>query len=108
MTVYHARQFEDNIDLYCNALRLIAQLDYDNTLRTSHFYARTEERGINLNKISANKIAHSEVFEVKAEQERIISVGIKVSYNKKKVVCIVVGFNSKEPQIVTAWFDDRR
>ena len=108
MTVYHARHFEDNIDLYCNALRLITQLDYNNTLHTSHFRARTEESGINLNKISANKIAHSEIFEVKAEQERIISVSIRVSYNKKKVACIIVGFNSKEPQIVTAWFDDRR
>lgn len=108
MTIYHARHFEDNIDLYCNALRLIAQLDYDNALRTSHFCARTEERGINLNKISANKIAHSEIFEVKAEQEKIISVGIRVSYNKKKVACIVIGFNSRKPQIITAWFDDRR
>ena len=108
MTVYHARHFEDNIDLYGNAFRLIAQLDYDNTLRTSHFCTRAEERGINLNKISANKIAHSEIFEVKAEQEKIISVGIKVSYNKKKVACIIVGFNSREPQIVTAWFDNRR
>ena len=105
MTIYHAHNFDYNIELYLEALQKIARLDYANTVRSCHCCERVSERGINLKKISPAKVSRSEVFEIKAEGERIISIGIKVLYNRKKSACLIIGYNSKEPMIVTAWLN---
>lgn len=105
MTVYHLHNFKNNFELYCRAAQLIAELDYEHAIPTYHFSERSTERAVNLKKISSAKVARSEVFEIKVEQDKILSVGIRVSYCKKKNVYLIIGFADEMPKIVTAWFD---
>ena len=105
MTIYHLHNFKNNFELYCRAAQLVAELDYENAVRTNHFSERSTERAVNLKKISSSKVARSEVFEIKVEHNEIISIGIRVPYCKKKYVCLIIGFAAETPKIVTAWFD---
>lgn len=107
MIIYHTAQFEKNLDLYTEALRRVSSLNYAEVSLTSHASSRREERTINLSKISASKVNRAEVWEIKTEDNQIVSIGIRVSYNKKKTASLIIGYKFQKPQIVTAWLDSR-
>lgn len=48
------------------------------------------------------------IYEVKLEGNEIISVGIRVSYNKKQVACMIIGFKTETPMVVTSWLMERK
>lgn len=105
MTIYRSYQFDrPQVAKYVSiAYSLLGSLDIWNSLATQHFAERTSERNINLAKISQNRIKKGRVFEIKVEDDSILTVGVEVAYNKKSKLCLILGFKTETPAIVTAW-----
>ena len=106
--VYHYCQFLEEVEVYTSAQEKIASLSSEVIGETIHFKERQSERQINLKKISLSKIQRGKIYEVKTEDGKIMTVGVKVSYNKKQTATLIFGFAKKNPQLVTAWLDIRR
>ena len=108
MKIYHYSQFLAEPEVYLSAQELILSLRNNSLGATTHFQERQSERQINLKKISLAKIQRGKIYEVKTEDDKIMTVGVKVSYNKKQTATLIFGFAKKNPQLVTAWLDIRR
>ena len=108
MKIYHYCQFLEEVEVYTSAQEKIASLNSEVIGETIHFKERQSERQINLKKISLSKIQRGKIYEVKTEDDKIMTVGVKVSYNKKQTATLIFGFAKKNPQLVTAWLDIRR
>ena len=106
--IYHYAQFLEEVEVYTSAQEKIASLNSEVIGETIHFKERQSERQINLKKISLAKIQRGKIYEVKTEDDKIMTVGVKVSYNKKQTATLIFGFAKKNPQLVTAWLDIRR
>lgn len=108
MVVYNGYQLSKRKPLIKLAQEKLDTVDFERLARTGHFLDRVEERNINLNKISSTKMERATIYEVKLEGNEIISVGIRVSYNKKQVACIIIGFKTETPMVVTSWLMERK
>ena len=108
MKVYHYAQFLAEPEVYLSAQELILSLSDNSLGATTHFQERQSERRISRKKISLTKIQRGKIYEVKTEDGKIMTVGVKVSYNKKQTATLIFGFAKKRPQLVTAWLDIRR
>ena len=108
MTVYNNYQLTRRQMLVKLAQEKLNAVDFEKLARTGHFLDRVEERNINLNKISSTKMKRATIYEVKLEGNEIISVGIRVSYNKKQVACMIIGFKTETPMVVTSWLMERK
>lgn len=108
MTIYHERNYSAHRAEFYSALELLQAIDYDKLLKTEHFHERSDEREVNLKKITKRKFEQGALFEIKMEDEQIVSLGVKVKYNKKKWACLIIGFKYSEPNIVTVWFDKEK
>lgn len=108
MVVYNGYQLSKRKPLIKLAQEKLDTVDFERLARTEHFLDRVEERNINLNKISSTKMKRATIYEVKLERNEIISVGIRVSYNKKQVVCMIIGFKTETPMVVTSWLMERK
>lgn len=108
MVVYNGYQLSKRKPLIKLAQEKLDTVDFERLARTRHFLDRVEERNINLNKISSTKMKRATIYEVKLEENEIISVGIRVSYNKKQVACMIIGFKTKTPMVVTSWLMERK
>ena len=108
MVVYNGYQLSKRKPLIELAQEKLDTVDFERLARTRHFLDRVEERNINLNKISSTKMKRATIYEVKLEENEIISVGIRVSYNKKQVACMIIGFKTETPMVVTSWLMERK
>ena len=108
MVVYNGYQLSKRKPLIKLAQEKLDTVDFERLARTGHFLDRVEERNINLNKISSTKMKRATIYEVKLEGNEIISVGIRVSYNKKQVACMIIGFKTETPMVVTSWLMERK
>lgn len=108
MVVYNGYQLSKRKPLIKLAQEKLDTVDFERLARTEHFLDRVEERNINLNKISSTKMKRATIYEVKLEGNEIISVGIRVSYNKKQVACMIIGFKTETPMVVTSWLMERK
>lgn len=108
MVVYNGYQLSKRKPLIKLAQEKLDTVDFERLARTEHFLDRVEERNINLNKISSTKMKRATIYEVKLEENEIISVGIRVSYNKKQVACMIIGFKTETPMVVTSWLMERK
>ena len=108
MVVYNGYQLSKRKPLIKLAQEKLDTVDFEKLARTEHFLDRVEERNINLNKISSTKMKRATIYEVKLEGNEIISVGIRVSYNKKQVACMIIGFKTETPMVVTSWLMERK
>ena len=108
MVVYNGYQLSKRKPLIKLAQEKLDRVDFERLARTEHFLDRVEERNINLNKISSTKMKRATIYEVKLEGNEIISVGIRVSYNKKQVACMIIGFKTETPMVVTSWLMERK
>ena len=108
MVVYNGYQLSKQKPLIKLAQEKLDTVDFERLARTGHFLDRVEERNINLNKISSTKMKRATIYEVKLEESEIISVGIRVSYNKKQVACMIIGFKTETPMVVTSWLMERK
>lgn len=108
MVVYNGYQLSKRKPLIKLAQEKLDTVDFERLARTGHFLDRVEERNINLNKISSTKMKRATIYEVKLEGNEIISVGIRVSYNKKQVACMIIGFKTEIPMVVTSWLMERK
>ena len=108
MVVYNGYQLSKRKPLIKLAQEKLGTVDFERLARTGHFLDRVEERNINLNKISSAKMKRATIYEVKLEENEIISVGIRVSYNKKQVACMIIGFKTETPMVVTSWLMERK
>lgn len=108
MVVYNGYQLSKRKPLIKLAQEKLDTVDFERLARTEHFLDRVEERNINLNKISSTKMKRATIYEVKLERNEIISVGIRVSYNKKQVACMIIGFKTETPMVVTSWLMERK
>lgn len=106
--VYNGYQLSKRKLLIKLAQEKLDRVDFKRLVRTGHFLDRVEERNINLNKISSTKMKRATIYEVKLEGNEIISVGIRVSYNKKQVACMIIGFKTETPMVVTSWLMERK
>lgn len=107
MLIYHERNFAHHPEEYNAAMSLFASLDYSTLARSFHCAERADERTINLGKISERRFFKGELFEIKVENDSIISIGINVNYNKKYTVSLIIGFMYDSPLIVTAWLNKK-
>ena len=108
MVVYNGYQLSKRKPLIKLAQEKLDTVDFERLASTGHFLDRVEERNINLNKISSTKMKRATIYEVKLEENEIISVGIRVSYNKKQVACMIIGFKTETPMVVTSWLIERK
>ena len=108
MVVYNGYQLSKRKPLIKLAQEKLDTVDFERLAGTGHFLDRVEERNINLNKISSAKMKRATIYEVKLEENEIISVGIRVSYNKKQVACMIIGFKTETPMVVTSWLMERK
>lgn len=108
MVVYNGYQLSKRKPLIKLAQEKLDTVDFERLAGTGHFLDRVEERNINLNKISSTKMKRATIYEVKLERNEIISVGIRVSYNKKQVACMIIGFKTETPMVVTSWLMERK
>lgn len=108
MVVYNGYQLAKRKPLIKLAQEKLDTVNFEKLARTEHFLDRVEERNINLNKISSTKMKRATIYEVKLEGNEIISVGIRVSYNKKQVACMIIGFKTETPMVVTSWLMERK
>ena len=108
MVVYNGYQLSKRNPLIKLAQKKLDRVAFERLARTGHFLDRVEERNINLNKISSTKMKRATIYEVKLEGNEIISVGIRVSYNKKQVACMIIGFKTETPMVVTSWLMERK
>lgn len=108
MKVYHCAQFLTEPEVYLLAQELILSLSDNSLDATTHFQERQSERRISRKKISLTKIQCGKIYEVKTEDGKIMTVGVKVPYNKKQTANVIFGFAKKRPKLVTAWLESRR
>lgn len=108
MLIYHERNFAHHTAEYNAAMSLFATLDWTALAHSYHCAERADERAINLGKISERRFFKGELFEIKVENDQIISIGINVNYNKKYTVSLIIGFMYDSPLLVTAWLNEKR
>lgn len=105
MTVYRPSAFRTAVvrPFVEQAQEIVQSFDFDTTVITGHFQQRVSERRIKADKISEKRFRKGYIFEIKVENGCLSRIGISFAYSKKVKICMVIGLNSKNAAVLTAW-----